>query len=98
MNIRRWIAKRLYPREFRDAEAYHWMKNEMAYDLRWLGYDFPQIEAYIDRFQKRDFNHWRGLDTKPMASKWSHDISVYREEMRKAFPPSDGTSRPRVSA
>jgi hypothetical protein len=80
--MRRFIARLLAPEVFRDAERYGRLRSEVEIARQWLSYDFPEIGAFTNYLLVGDHNHWRQFDEPPVPSRWSSDISRFREQLR----------------
>ena len=88
--IRKWLAKKLCP-ELAFMETRLWrLRSDLSYDMRWLGYDFPEIDVFVHRALVMDANYARALDEKPYSLEaggvqWSDEISRFRAQMREKF-------------
>jgi hypothetical protein len=88
--FRKWLAKKLSP-ELALTERRFWrLRSELSYDMRWLGYDFPEIDIFVHRALVNDANYGRALDEKPYSLEaggtlWASEISQFREQLRAKF-------------
>ena len=78
-----WLARRLAPAVFLNAQRYERMLSEVSYERQWLAYDFPKVGAFAERLLVSDHNHWRSLDEEPVQSRWHWNISDFREQLRR---------------
>lgn len=86
MVIRRWLNQ--IKQDRRDAERYRRLRIMMSDAHRWLGgYDLAQAEAVIEWLQQGDDYHFGvPILTSKSKPRWSQDISIFRDELRKIYP------------
>jgi hypothetical protein len=88
MTIRTTLARWLAPEAFRTVERYHYLRATLSEAERWLGYDFPEVDATIMWAKVSEVNHFRALDAPSVAAvpgkPWIWSISDFREHLRAA--------------
>ena len=77
-----WLAKKLAPEVFDQAERYHWLRGELNEAHRWLG-EFPEIEALTTRLSANEQSRYRALGEAVPYCRWWGDISQFREKLRR---------------
>lgn len=91
MRLRRWLAEKLCPGAFRDAERFFWMRSN-AGDLRdWCGREFPQIGEAATWLLKSDSvrsmplaDYHEAVAAKKFQSVMVDGISGFRESLRRS--------------
>ena len=87
MSIREIIARWLAPDAFRTVERYHYLRSQLSDAERWLGYEWPEVDAAIMWAKASEVNHFRGLDDPKVETipgkPWIWSISDFREHLRE---------------
>lgn len=92
LTIARWLA----PDIFNRSDRYGYLRNALSEAQRWLGYDFPEVDATIHWAKASEVNHFRKLDAPSVPTvpgkPWIWSISDFREHLRgTAISPNAGS-------
>ena len=82
MRLRRRLAEWLCPEMALSARCHWKIRNDLLQDRHWLAQEFPHVNAFADRIIQMD-DAYAGQPIGLSASKWSHDIGKFREELRR---------------
>lgn len=79
-----WLAKKIAPKAFRDAERYFRLMVHVRNDKQWLS-EFPDVSEAMHRLEMIDRDYWRPLG-EPHSGYRFESISAFREELRRRHP------------
>lgn len=90
MSIKRWIARKLYPQAFQDAERYRYLRDRLSELQDWCGNECPEIDHAVVWAKKSVRVHFMPLaeyDEKIADGSWPSisvgDIHRFREDLRR---------------
>lgn len=84
VGFRIWLAEKIMPSGIKlTRERYHRLRHEIEGDRWWLGTEFPEVHAFATRLLCNDDNYARKIGEPARDCGWSHDISQFREQMRR---------------
>lgn len=88
--MRFWLAKKLAPEVFREADKYNYLHRRVEELRTWCGYEFPLIDKAVQWAQRSTRVHFMPLDDyNRLVERGEYnsiavgDISQFREELRR---------------
>lgn len=88
--MRLWLAKKLAPEVFREAEKFDYLRRRIEELRTWCGYEFPLIDKAVQWAQRSTRVHYmsseefnRIVDSGDGISIAVGDISRFREDLRR---------------
>lgn len=89
--MRFWLAKKLAPEVFREADKYDYLRRRVEELRTWCGYEFPLIDKASQWAQRSTRIHFMPLDEFNRLVERNEyndiavgDISQFREELRRS--------------
>lgn len=92
--MRTWLARKLCPEVFKDAERYHYSMRKWDDLWNWCAYEFPQVgsaaewvrQSVRQHFMDRE-TYFRLVEEKRFDLTHIDDISEFRDKLRRGELP-----------